>query len=54
MVHERFYGPDGHFGGWRCVFCGEILNKVILENRYWSKTGGQNKKRRKELGTECQ
>jgi len=39
MVYEKFYGPNGHFGGWRCILCGETIDQVILENRYWSKTG---------------
>jgi hypothetical protein len=33
MVYERFYGPEEHFSGWRCIMCGEILDQVILENR---------------------
>jgi hypothetical protein len=33
MVYEKFYGSDGHFLGWRCIQCGEILDEVILENR---------------------
>ena len=33
MVYERFYGPDEHFLGWRCILCGEIVDQLILENR---------------------
>jgi len=33
MVFEKFYGICEEFFGWRCIFCGEILDKVILENR---------------------
>jgi hypothetical protein len=33
MVYERFYGPDEHFLGWRCLLCGEIVDQLILENR---------------------
>jgi len=33
MVHERFYGLYERFLGWRCIFCGEIVDEVILENR---------------------
>ena len=47
MVYERFYGPDEHFGGWRCVLCGEIIDQVILENRQ-TKTGRQDRERRRE------
>jgi len=42
MVYERFYGPEEHFFGWRCVLCGEIIDQVILENRQ-ANTGNQNK-----------
>jgi len=33
MVFEKFYGICEFFWGWRCVFCGEIVDQVILENR---------------------
>jgi hypothetical protein len=33
MVYERFYGPDEHFLGWRCILCGEIVDQLILDNR---------------------
>jgi hypothetical protein len=47
MVYERFYGPDEHFFGWRCILCGEIIDQVILENRQEG-TGRQNKERRRK------
>jgi hypothetical protein len=37
MVYEKFYGPQEHFWGWRCIFCGEIVDPVILENRNFSR-----------------
>jgi hypothetical protein len=33
MVFEKFYGICEDFFGWRCIFCGEIVDDVILENR---------------------
>jgi hypothetical protein len=33
MVYEKFYGEEGQFYGWRCIFCGEIVDQVISENR---------------------
>jgi len=33
MIHEKFYGLEDDFFGWRCIICGEILDPVILENR---------------------
>ena len=39
MVYEKFYGPQEYFWGWRCIFCGEIIDQVILENRLSSRAG---------------
>jgi len=47
MVYERFYGLDGQFSGWRCVFCGEIIDQVIVENRQTG-IGRQTRERRRE------
>lgn len=33
MVFERFFGKEEYFDGWRCVWCGEIIDPTILENR---------------------
>ncbi len=33
MVFQKFYGPHEHFWGWRCIYCGEILDQTIMENR---------------------
>jgi hypothetical protein len=45
MVYERFYGPQEHFLGWRCVLCGEIIDRVILDNRQPG-PGRENRERR--------
>jgi hypothetical protein len=50
MVYERFYGPDDHFLGWRCVLCGEIIDQVIVENRQ-TKAGKTEKEGRKTLSS---
>jgi hypothetical protein len=39
MAYEQFFGSQKHFWGWRCIFCGEIVDDVILENREWLNTG---------------
>jgi hypothetical protein len=39
MVYEKFFGTQENFSGWRCIFCGEIVDELILENRRWLKTG---------------
>jgi len=33
MYYERFFHQQGTFWGWKCLFCSEIVDKVILENR---------------------
>lgn len=33
MVYEKFFGISEEFFGWRCIFCGEIVDSVIYENR---------------------
>ncbi len=48
MVYERFYGPDEHFLGWRCILCGEIIDQVIVENRR-SKTDMQNRGKKERI-----
>ncbi len=37
MVYEKFYGEEEAFWGWKCIFCGEVIDPVILENRYSEK-----------------
>jgi hypothetical protein len=37
MVYEQFTGEQERFWGWRCIFCGEIVDDVILQNRQWLK-----------------
>ncbi len=39
MTYEQFSGGQERFWGWRCIFCGEIVDEVILENRQWFKKG---------------
>jgi hypothetical protein len=33
MVQEKFYGSQEHFLGWKCIYCGEIVDYLILQNR---------------------
>jgi tRNA(Ile2) C34 agmatinyltransferase TiaS len=39
MVYEKFFGVSEEFFGWRCISCGEIVDRVILENRLEQKRG---------------
>jgi hypothetical protein len=45
MVYEKFYGPHEHFWGWRCIFCGEIVDQVIWENRSGNVSSDKHKRR---------
>jgi len=33
MVYQKFYETCEHFFGWRYIACGEIVDRMILENR---------------------
>jgi len=33
MIQEKFYGLQEHFFGWKCIYCGEVVDRLILENR---------------------
>jgi len=54
MAYEQFFGNQEHFWGWRCIFCGEIVDDVILENQQWLKTRVErhNKKTQASLARE--
>ena len=53
MAYEQFFGNQEHFLGWRCIFCGEIVDDVILENRQWLRMRAvpENKKTRPPWGS---
>ncbi len=33
MIYEKYYGFEEQFWGWRCIWCGNIIDQIILENR---------------------
>ncbi len=33
MLFQKFYGTEDHYLGWKCLFCGEVVDEVILDNR---------------------
>ena len=39
MVYQKFYGPHEYFWGWRCIWCGDVVDRIILENRSSIATG---------------
>jgi len=43
MNYEWFPSHEGNFWGWRCLFCGEIIDPTVLENRRRSKSSEKSK-----------
>ena len=41
MVYEKIYYGTEHFWVWKCVYCGEYIDQVILENRQIQKSSGE-------------
>jgi hypothetical protein len=33
MIYQKFYGYCEHFFGWKCISCGDIVDRLVLENR---------------------
>ena len=38
MIYEKIYYKTEHFWVWKCVYCGEYFDRVILENRQIQKS----------------
>ena len=38
MIYEKIYYETGHFWVWKCVYCGEYIDQVILKNRQVQKS----------------
>jgi hypothetical protein len=40
MTSDKFNGPElEEYWGWKCLMCGEIIDPVILKNRYLMSIG---------------
>lgn len=48
MVHEKLYYKVDPLGGWRCLFCGDYIDRVIQENRKFLKATQEKSKEKKE------
>jgi hypothetical protein len=48
MVHEKVYSKAELLGIWKCVLCGEYVDRVILENRQYQKAIRENSRRKKK------
>jgi len=38
MIYEKIYYKTEHSWVWKCVYCGECIDRVILENRLLIRT----------------
>jgi hypothetical protein len=38
MIYEKVYFETEYFWVWKCVYCGEYIDQVILENRQIQKS----------------
>ena len=38
MIYEKVYYETEHFWVWKCVYCGDYIDPVILENRQIQKS----------------
>jgi hypothetical protein len=38
MIYEKIYYKTEHSWVWKCVYCGEYIDQVILENRLLIRT----------------
>ena len=48
MIYEKIYSETEHFWVLKCVYCGEYIDQVILENRQIQKSNRE--KGRKNWG----
>jgi hypothetical protein len=39
MIYQKVYGPHEHFWGWKCIICGEIVDREVMENRQLMRMG---------------
>jgi hypothetical protein len=39
MIYQKFYGHDEYFWGWKCILCGEIVDREVMENRQLMRLG---------------
>jgi hypothetical protein len=49
MIYEKIYCETEHFWGWKCVYCGDYIDPVILENRQLQKPDRKNTRPGKRL-----
>ncbi len=45
MIQEKIYYETEHFWAFKCVYCGEYIDGVILENRQHQKVDSQKSRK---------
>ena len=48
MIFKKFCDYGGYSFGWKCIYCGEIID-LIQENRQWIKKSEWKKEEREEV-----
>jgi len=51
MIREKFYGLQEHFFGWKCIYCGEVVDRLILENRRSPTRIGKERQEAEKMNT---
>jgi hypothetical protein len=47
MTYEKIYYGTEHFWVWKCIYCGEYIDQVILENRQIQKSNCEKSEKKK-------
>ena len=45
MIYEKIFCETEHFWVWKCIFCGDYIDQVILENRHIQKSNREKSAR---------
>ena len=48
MIYEKIFCETEHFWVWKCIFCGDYIDQVILENRQIQKSNRKKSARNYE------
>jgi len=48
MIYEKIYYKTEHSWVWKCVYCGECIDRVILENRQIQKSNRERNRKDNE------
>jgi len=48
MIYEKIYHETEHFWVWKCVYCGEYIDQVILKNRQVQKPSSEKNTKNNE------